>query len=322
MMFSKKVIAFVIAALSLNMASAQDDMLSLLDSVEGPKKREKVFATFKGSKIISMQSTETVKKKTMDFCVTHRFGNIGAESGGGGHTLYGFDNSTDIRISFDFGITDDLTIGIGRSKEKELIDGMVKYRILTQTTDNHIPVSLAFYGDMSYNPQEASQFYSGTIADADFTQKDVHRIAYCSQLLIARKFGSRFSFQLAPTYQHRNFVAANINAENGAEETNDLISLGAGARLKITKRVSLIADYYYTFSDYRTGNKANPFYAPLSLGVEIETGGHVFHINFTNASGIIENNYIPYTTDSWLKGGFKFGFNISRVFNLGRRKKA
>jgi hypothetical protein len=299
---------------------AQEDMLSLLDSVEGPKKREKVIATFKGSKIISMQSTETVKKKTMDFSVTHRFGNIGAESGGGAHTLYGFDNSTDIRIAFDFGITDDLTIGVGRSKERELIDGNVKYRILTQTTDNHIPISLAFYGDMSYNPQEASQFYSGTIAGPDFKQKEAHRFAYCSQLLIARKFSSRFSFQLAPTYQHRNFVPAFINPENGAEESNDIFAIGAGARLKLTKRVSIIADYYYTFSEFRQNNKNSPFYAPLALGVEIETGGHVFHINFTNSSGIIENNYIPYTTDNWLKGGFKFGFNISRVFNLGRRK--
>jgi hypothetical protein len=300
---------------------AQDDMLNLLDSIGAKKTHEKVMATFKGSKIINAQSTETVKARTCDFSITHRFGNIGVQSNGGGHTLYGLDNVTDVRIGFDFGITNDLTLGFGRSKIDELVDGLVKYRILTQTIDNHIPISLAFYGDMSYDAREASKFYSGMAPTAGFKQKDVHRFAYTSQLLIARKFGWRFSMQLMPTYQHRNFVIGTINADNSAVETNDLLSMGAGFRFKLTKRFAIIADYFYTLSDYRTNNSANPFYNPLAVGVEIETGGHVFHLNFTNASGIIENNYIPNTTDSWAKGGFKFGFNISRVFNVGSPKK-
>lgn len=320
MMISKKFIVFIgLIAFGMSL-SAQDDMLAMLDSV-GPKTHEKVIATFKGSKIINMQSTETVKKRTMDFSVTHRFGNAGKESGGGVHQLYGFDNSSDIRIGFDFGITDNLTLGFARSKQNEMLDGLVKYKFLSQTTDNHIPLSLAIYADMSYTPQDASQFYSGMVSNADFKRNDLHRISYCTQLLIARKFGWRFSMQLTPTYQHRNFIIANINADNQAVETNDLVSIGAGFRFKITKRLGIIADYYYTLSDYRKNNTANPFYNPLAIGVEIETGGHVFHINFTNASGIIENNYIPNTTDNWLKGGYKFGFNISRVFNLGTGKK-
>lgn len=318
MNFKKTFLVIGAIALSFN-SFAQDDLLSLAEEAE-EKTHEKVIATFKTSKVINIQSTETVKAKTMDFRVTHRFGNIGTAGGGGAHTLYGFDNSADIRISFDFGITDKLTLGVGRSKQRELIDGLVKYRIMTQTKDNHFPVSLAFYGDMSYNPQEASQFYSGMAATSGFKQNDIHRFSYVSQLLIARKFGSRLSIELAPTYQHRNFVLANINSENGAEEMNDLFAMGGGFRLKITKRMAIIADYYYTFSKYRTNNSVNPFYNPLAIGIEIETGGHVFHLNFTNAAGIIENNYIPNTTDSWLKGGYKFGFNISRVFNLGTKK--
>lgn len=313
----KKIVVIIILAVSAINAFAQDDLLSLVDGDDTTKKHERVIATFKTSKVINIQSTETVKAKTMDFRVTHRFGNIGGASGGGPHTLFGFDNSTDIRISFDFGITDDLTLGVGRSKQNELIDGLVKYRFLSQTTDNHIPVSVAFYGDMSYNPQKASQFYSGMASTVGFKQNDIHRFSYTSQLLIARKFGSRFSMELVPTFQHRNFVLANINADNGAEETNDLIALGSGFRLKLTTRVSIIADYYYIFSKYRYNNTATPFYNPLAVGIEIETGGHVFHINLTNAAGIIENNYLPNTTDSWLKGGYKFGFNISRVFDLG-----
>lgn len=318
MKFRSSIAIFIFTLTTINVF-AQDDLLNMLDSAETKKTHEKVIATFKTSKIINAQSIETVKAKTMDFRVTHRFGNIGTESGGGGHTLYGFDNSADIRISFDFGITDNLTLGVGRSKMNELIDGLVKYRFLTQTTDNHIPLSAAFYGDMSYNPQDPDQFYNGVIRTADFHQNDIHRFSYTAQLLLARKFGSRLSIQLVPTFQHRNFVLANINPDNSSEETNDLISVGGGFRLKVTKRVSLIADYFYTFSQYRTNNSSNPFYNPLAVGIEIETGGHVFHLNFTNASGIIENNYIPNTTDNWLKGGFKFGFNISRVFNLSRK---
>lgn len=311
---------FLVIALSTSAISsfAQDDLLSLTEDPNAKKTHEKVFATFKGAKVINAQTTETVKKKTLDFCITHRFGNIGEASGGGPHALYGLDNISDIRIGFSYGVTDNLTLGWGRSKAKEMLDGMVKYRFLTQTQDNHIPLSIAFYGDMSYNPQVSSQFYSGAVLPADFKKDDMHRFAYTSQLIIARKFGSRFSMEILPTYQHRNFIIANINPDNGAVESNDLFAVGAAARLKLTQRICLVADYFYTFSKYRTNNSATPYYNALAIGIEIETGGHVFHLNFTNATGIIENNFIPNTTDSWSKGGVKFGFNISRVFNIGK----
>jgi len=316
-MIKKLFLVIFSALLAIDSRAQEEDLLKLAD--EGTTKtHEKVIATFKGSKIINAQSIETVKRKTLDFTVAHRFGNIGGASGGGAHTLFGLDNSADIRIGFAYGITDNITIAVGRSKQRELIDGFVKYRFLTQTKDNHIPVTIAFYGLASYCPQEASQFYSGTIKTEGFKQKEEHRMAYTSQLLIARKFGSAFSMQLMPTYQHRNFVVANINPENGAEETNDLISIGIGGRIKFTKRVSLIVDYFYTFSEYRKNNTTNPFYAPLAIGIEIETGGHVFNMTYTNSPGLIENNYIPYTNDTWLKGGIKLGFNISRVFNIGK----
>jgi hypothetical protein len=319
--YQKTLATFLFIALSLG-AFAQDDMLSLLDSATGPKTHEKVLTTFKGSKVINAQTTETVKAKTMDFSISHLFGNIGVQSNGGVHTLYGLDNISDVRFGFDFGLTNNLTLGIGRSKQSELIDGLVKYRIFTQTIDNHFPFSLAIYSDMSYNPQAAATFYNGMAAPppTGFKQNDFQRISYVNQLIIARKFGSRFSMELLPTYQHRNYVLANINADNGKAETNDLLSMGAAFRYKITNRFLIIADYFYTISNYRTNNTANPFYNPLAIGVEIETGGHVFHLNFTNTSGIIENNFLPKTTDSWLKGGFKFGFNISRVFNVGSKK--
>lgn len=318
MIIFKKVVTICCLLLLNSYISAQEDMLSLLDSAGAKYKSERTIATFKGSKIINLQTTETVKKGTMDFNIAHNFGNIGVQSNGGVHTLYGLDNIADVRFGFDFGITTDLTIGVGRSKYKEVIDAMIKYRIVNQTTNNHIPFSLALYGDMGYNPQPASVFYAGGEPE---DHSDLHRFSYVSQLIIARKFGWRFSMELVPTFQHRNYVVANINPENKGEETNDIFSIAAGARLKITNRFAIIADYYYLFSEYRRNNTATPFYPPLGIGFEIDTGGHIFHITFTNAPGLIENNYIPNTTDDWLKGGFKFGFNISRVFNLGGKKK-
>lgn len=290
------------------------DLMSLVDSIAtSGEKNEKVFATFKTTKIISAQSTETVKGKHLDFRITHRFGNIGTTSNGGAHTLWGLDNSDDIRISFDYGITDQLQIGIARSKKNELLDGSVKYRFLEQTTNNKIPVSAVLYSCMGISPQKAEQFYSGTV---DVNQKFTQRISYTTQLVIARKFNRAFSFEIIPGYTHRNFVKRHINNNNNAEEENGFFSVGAGARLKLTKRFSLIADYFYVISDYRKNNTEAPYYMPLALGFEIETGGHVFHLNLTNASGINENNYLPYTSDSWSAGGYKFGFNISRVFNF------
>ncbi len=293
--------------------SFSQDLLSLLDSVQPPQAREKVFATFKTTKVINAQSTETVKKRGLDFRITHRFGNIGANGGGGGHTLYGLDAVADVRFSFDYGLTDKMTVGVARNKRQENIDGTFKWRFLEQTSDNHIPVTIALYENAAFTPVVAASLYSGTI---NVKENVAHRFAYISQLIIARKFNRYLSFELLPTYQHRNFVKASINKDNLKEDSNDLLSLGVAMRLKITKRIGILIDYFHTFSDFRTNNPETPYYDPLAIGIEIETGGHVFHLNFTNASGIIENDFIPNTTEGWTEGAYKFGFNISRVFNF------
>ena len=305
--------SFLFAALLLSVKTfAQDDLLSLVADSSKPG-NEKVIATFKTTKIISAQSIETVKAKTLDFRITHRFGNAGTESNGGAHTLWGWDNSNDIRFSFDYGITDRIAVGVARNKMNELLDGSVKWRFLEQTKNNKMPLSVVLYSNMGITPQKEDQFYLGTI---NVAKKFAHRISYTDQLVIARKFNSWFSFEAVTSYTHRNFVKNYINPDNNAVDENDIFSVGAGGRIKLTKRFSIMADYFYIISDYRAKNSSTPYYNPLSIGCEIETGGHVFHINFSNASGINENNFIPNTTDTWTKGGYKFGFNISRVFNL------
>jgi hypothetical protein len=275
---------------------AQDDLMKQLESTTPPAK-EPVLATFKSTKIINVQTNETNKKRNLDFRVTHLFGNIGEESGGGVHNLYGLDQSQDIRIAFHYGITDKLMVGLSRAKRDENFEGEVKYRLLEQTTDDKSPLAITLFGQSSLTGRENI---------AGLYDKFEHRMNHCAQIIFARKFSSRFSFQIVPSIVHRNIV--------NVEDENDLYSIGGGFRYKFTKSASVIADYFYTLN--RPEAIKDNYYDPLGIGFEIETGGHVFTIMFTNASGILENDYIPNTVDSWSDGGFKFAFNISRTFKL------
>lgn len=295
---------------------AQDDLLNLVDDNqnEAPKK---VFATFKTIRIGNAQSTETTKKKHLDFRIAHRFGNLYNSDNSNpinqtGQTFLGFDMVTDIRFSLEYGVTDNLTIGIGRSKMNHLIDGNIKWKFLEQTADFKIPVTMAFYSSTAYSHDPMTTIYNGVVKD--FETNELHRFNFCNQLLIASKINSWLSLELIPTYMHRNFIKANVNPNNNAQDVNGFFSLGVGGRVKLNKRTSIVADYFFNFSDYYQNNP-NVF-NPLSIGIEMETGGHVFTFLFTNALGLIENNFIPYTTDTWTKGQVKLGFCISRTFAL------
>lgn len=291
----------------------EEDLLSMVD--DGPKKNEPVYATFKTYRLGNAQTIETVKKNHLDFRIAHRFGNIYNSDlpnpiNETFQSFYGFDNNTDIRFSFDYGITDDITIGIGRSAMNKLFDGSIKWKLLKQTTNFKVPVSITFFGDLGYCFAPTSELYRGITKN--FETNELHRFNYISQLVIASKLNKAISLEILPTYVHRNFIVQNINTNNDAEDVNGFMALGIGGRIKLTKRVCLIGDYFYNFADFYKNN--DKIKMPLALGVELETGGHVFSLFFTNAGGLIENNFIPYTYDSWSKGQVKFGFNISRTF--------
>lgn len=314
----KIVLNSIILFCSCNILYAQDDLMNLLDNQE-EKKSEKVTATFKSTKVINAQTNETVFGKTLDFKIGHRFGNIGGKSGGGAHTLWGFDTSEDIRIAFEYGITDRITVGISRSKHKENLEGLLKGRILHQTTDNKIPVSITAFTAMSVTPEKDVNGYYSKLKDDDGSRRGddddnerenvfARRISYTSQIIVARKFSTNFSFALLPTYIHRNFVP-------DPDDDNGLFSIGAAMRFKFTRSLALVADYFHTFSDLREKEDAG-YFAPLGAGIEIETGGHVFTVMLTNASYFLESEFIPYTNDDWADGGYKFSFNISRNFRL------
>lgn len=284
-------------------AFAQDDLMNMLEEeIESTSGPEKVYATFKGIKLINANTIETTKKKTLEFRITHRFGNMQLGKQAGVHTLGGLDNASNIRFSFDYGLTDKLSIGIGRSKTLEHIDGNLKYRFLEQKTSG-MPISAAYFTNIAVTPVIDDKY-------GNFTD----RISYTHQLIIASKVSSSISLELLPTFIHRNLIIENVHPSNGSTDKNDILAMGFAGRVKITKRISVVADYFLTFSKFR--NAENGFYDPFGIGLEFETGGHVFHVNVTNSSGIIENDFIPYTTDSWGDGNYKLGFNISRVFNF------
>lgn len=297
-------------------ALAQDDLLSLIDTPED-KKPKKVYATFKSLRIGNAQTIETVKARHLDFRISHRFGNIYNSDltnplNSMGQSFLGFDNASDIRFSFDYGLTENLTLGIGRSRMNHIIDGNFKWRILQQTTDFSMPISLAVFSSLGYSHDPMSTIYSGVVRD--FKSNELHRFNYFSQLIIASKINDWLSLEILPSYMYRNFIKQNINTNNNAADVNGFFSLGIGGRIKLTHRLSFIADYFYNATQFYTNNPKA--FNPLSLGFEIETGGHVFSLFFTNAGGLIENNFIPYTTDTWTKGQVKFGFCISRTFAL------
>ncbi len=277
---------------------AQDDLLKLL-AKDSLGVHLPVLSTFNGSRIINVQTNETVKGKNLDFRVSHLFGNVGKKSGGGVHNLFGLDQSQDIRLAFQYGISNKLTVGIGRSKRFENLDGMIKYKLLEQTTDRQIPVSISVYSNMTYSTR------SGAVIE-----NDLYRFTYCTELIFARKFNSHFSMVVVPSFLHRNFVMY--------YEQNKTFALSSGFRWKFTPSSSIIVDYSHTFNVDQSTRKN---YNVLGAGVEIETGGHVFSIMFSNASGILENDFLVNTTDNWSDGGFKLSFIISRVFRMDKQKK-
>jgi hypothetical protein len=259
---------------------------------------------FKSSRIVNGHSPEVIKKKSFLMKIDHRFGDIAGGSGGV-QNLFGLDNSSDIRIGFDYGITDKLNLGIGRSKGtgnpyRSLLDGFVKYQFLNQFTSK-IPISVTGVLTSAYTYMIASN----DISKVSHFPKWQHRFSYSSQLLISRKFGNRWSVNLAPTLVHRNYVASN--------DQNTLFALGSAIRFKVNDRIALLGEYYHSFS--KKGLRTD-YTNSLSFAMEFNTYGHIFTVLLTNAPGLGETQFIPYTFDKWLKGQFRLGFCIERNFNF------
>lgn len=285
-------------------------MLSVLTSIQAQDSGEDpyVYQTFKSFKMVNVTSSETIPKKTLDIRIGHKFGDIAGDLGGW-QTFGGLENAADISIGAEYGITDNIGVGISRMKGSGINGGLqqnmvgtFKYRFLRQKKGKGMPLTMTFYGISTMSTQKKAAD-SGTIQEFNSFS---HRMAYSAQVIIARKFGERFSLQLSPGYVHRNIVAS--------DESNGLVFVSAAARLQISKVFGIIADSTVPFSSLH--NRSNGYYPSLGIGLEMETGGHIFQINFTNSQGIAETDYIPYTRSTWGEGQFRIAFTISRTFNL------
>lgn len=277
-------------------AQPDEDLLNLLgDSVI---ERDFTSATFKSTRVINLHSNEQAAAGEMDFRISHRFGFLNT----GAYNLFGLDQAL-MRFGFEYGITDKLMVGVGRSNVNKAYDAFVKYKIIRQQTGKrNVPVSISYFGSMVCNTIEwpdpsAPNFFSS-------------RLYYTHQILVARKFNEQFSMLLAPGVVHRNWVET-------FDEKNDVFNVGIGGRYRLTKRFAINGEYIYNLPNQLASQYVNSF----SLGCDIETGGHVFQLHLTNSTSMTEPGFITESVGKWKKGGIHFGFNVSRIFNVHTPKK-
>jgi hypothetical protein len=284
---------FLIAIITLAKISAQD-MDSLMNSLVS-EPITYTSATFKATRIINGHSVERMKAGQLDFRIHHRFGQLNT----GYKNFWGLDQSSAF-FSLEYGITDRLMVGIGRATYQKTYSGFLKYALLRQCKgDKNIPLTVTLLA--------GSDTYTTDWENPDSTNYTSSRFAYTFQILVARKFSERLSLQLSPTMIHRNLVKE-------ITDPNDIFACGIGGRFKLTKRLSINSEYFYAYRPPITGVDKYP--NSLSVGIDLETGGHVFQIMLTNSLPMFERGYILETTGHWLDGDIHLGFNISRVFSL------
>ena len=302
----KKLSVALLFILMSGVSFAQDDLLNMLNE---DLEKETVYtqATFKATRLINGQTIETISKKHLNFWISHRFGSVNS---GFLSNFFGLDEAR-IRLGLEYGLTDQLLIGVGRSSEEKTYDFYTKYKLLRQS--NLFPFTLSAYGSLAVNTMPTGYIMNSGSEMKFYNNKE--RLTYTTQALIARKFNDKFSFQLMPTFIHINKVENNLF-------DNNLFSLGMGGRYKISSRVTFSAEYYYNFVDrdsyqLETG-VPYPYHNSLSLGFDIDTGGHVFQLHFTNARGMIERHFIALNTGTWENADIFYGFNISRTFSFDK----
>ncbi|MFC2151097.1 DUF5777 family beta-barrel protein [Bacteroidota bacterium] len=289
-----KKLYFLICILCIQLNGYGQDLLSMLDSIQPETdKNQYVEGTFKSVRLINGYTSETAAKKELIFSISHRFGNIN----GGIKDFYGLDQST-IRFGFEYGLNDRIDLGIGRSNFEDIIDGFIKVKLTQQSSGKKsFPVTITWLEGISVRTQE----WTNDEVDYPLTG----RFYYIHELFIARKFTEKLSLQLSPVIIHRNMVETR-------EDQNTVGAVGIGGRYKITNRFTAVGEYYYLIP----GNTADKYNNSLAIGIEIETGGHVFQIHATNSNGMTEKAFITETMGEWINGDVGIGFNIIRLFSF------
>jgi hypothetical protein len=276
---------------------AQEDLLNLLQDKKPPVNY--AAATFKTTRIVIGQSIENPAQGNMIALITHHFGALNT----GYENLFGLKQAY-IRLGLEYGITKRLAAGFGLNTEKNTWDGFLKYKVLRQKSGGvKFPFTLTLFANTA--------IYTTKWENPDRKNYFTSRMTYCFEALLARKFGNSVSLQIMPAMVHKNLVPT-------AEDHNDIFTLGAGGRVKIGNRFSINAEYHYLFPKQVV---STPAYSSFSVGVDIETGGHVFQIFLTNSTGEYEQAFLTNTTGRWSKGDIFLGFNISRIFTIVQPKE-
>lgn len=291
--------------LSLIMISAtsigQEDLMSLLNEKEKPEVNYTI-ATFKTTRVVSGNSVEMHPKGDLQFLIGHRFGRLNS----GWRELYGLDNGT-IRFGFEYGVNDNLNIGIGRSSFQKTFDGTLKWRFARQKYGaEKFPITATWISTVYALANEWPNPERKNLGSS--------RLSYNHSLLVARKFSKYLSLQIMPTIVHRNLVETE-------DDQNTILAMGAGSSIRISGSMRFNAEYHYILPNQivsRIGGEtvSNSF----SMGIDLETGGHVFQLNFSNSRGMTEKYLVGETTGKWDLGDIHFGFNVSRVFTTKRSK--
>lgn len=291
-MLIKNLLSLLLVTITtFNLTFAQEDLLQQLEQ-EAPKEKELTTASFKGTRIINSHSLEVVGRKGFEFRIAHRFGALNT----GAYNLFGLDDATSIKLSFDYSFNGRWMIGFARNSYGKLYEGLVKYRILRQTTDNSMPLSLTWLSIANITALKTSD---------NRYQNFSNRLSFVHQAILGRKFNDWLTLQMSPTFIHYNLI-------EGTTTFNDIYSVVGAGRLKFTRSMALTLEYGYRLNNY-TGSP-DPYYNTFGIGLDIETGGHVFQIVVVNSPTLNEAQFIPFTAETWNDGGMRLGFNISRVF--------
>ena len=296
MIFTKRLLAILCLSVTVFQGfSQQVDIFKIQDSTTATGS-EPVINTFYSTRLVNSHTVEILSPGSMDFRINHRFGPVNQ----GIYEMFGLDQAS-MRIGFDFGLCKNLMVGIGRFSTAKEYDWFAKWRIMHQKTGSGAPLSIDLVGAMAYKTLNLGPSFVVTGSD---------RTYYTAQLLIASKLNAHTSIQVSPTYTHYNRI---FFLTGGSK---DLFSIGLLARQRISRRVSINAEYFLQTTRF------NNTYDPLSIGVDINTGGHVFQLHFTNSTGMNEHTFIHETNGSWGNGAVRWGFNISRIFFIGKKNKA
>jgi hypothetical protein len=255
-------------------------------------------STFNGTRVVVGESSEIQERGDLAFVFSHHFGAINT----GYENLFGLKQSQ-VRLGLEYGATKWLGLGVGLNTLQNTWDGFLKFKVLRQSRGGKkMPLTLTVYTSMAV--------YTTKWEDPDRKNYTASRISYATQIILARKFGERFSLQIAPTYVHLNLVPS-------WEDHNNIFSLGGAAKFKISDVVSLNAEYYYLFPKQIV---STPAYSTFSFGVDIVTSRHIFQIFLTNAMGENMESIVTRTSGTWWNGDIFLGFNIYRLFTIVRNK--